>query len=319
MRILVSGASGFTGRWMMDFLSRQQDVVPTGLVRSNPPVDDEISGTSWAAANLLERDHLSSILATIRPDAIIHLAGLTRGAAEDLYATNVTGTRNLLEAGLTANPDCRILVVSSSAVYGYAGDAPIPEEAPLKPSSDYGQSKVAQETLALGYAGDRQGAVSIARPFNLAGPGQPETFVCARIIDQVIKIERGEKYALDLWETISLRDFIDVRDVVRGYFALVSSQAFSADCSGRAFNLGSGNACAVAEIVGKIERITGTRYPINLPSTPTLVPVPIQRSDNARVAAVTGWRPRIPLEMTLADMLDAARKTADLPSSYQPP
>jgi GDP-4-dehydro-6-deoxy-D-mannose reductase len=309
MRVLVTGASGFTGRFMMEFLSHQQGVDPVGLVRSRSSSLILHPRVRYETSDLLDNNHISEKISSVRPDAILHLAGLTHGSPDDLLATNVTGTNNLLEAGVTANPACRILVISSSAVYGYVGEDPIAESAPLKPLSDYGRSKVAQESLALAYGNTMDAAIAVARPFNLAGPGQPDTFVCGRIIDQVIAIERGTRAGLELLEIQSSRDLTDVRDIVRGYWALVSHPNFGGDCAGKAFNLGSGNAYPISLIISLIEEITGDKYPVQLPKTPQPVPVPSQRSDNSRIAALTGWRPEYPLKETLRDMLAAARES----------
>jgi GDP-4-dehydro-6-deoxy-D-mannose reductase len=308
MRILVTGASGFTGRQMMEFLSLQKGVEPVGLIRSRPHMQSPVPRVQWVAADLLDRDHLSKKISSTNPDAIIHLAGLTHGTPDDLLATNVNGTRNLLDAGTAANPACRILVVSSSAVYGYAGDRPIPESAPLKPLTDYGISKVTQDTLALDYNETKGTAIAVARPFNLTGPGLSEAFVCGKIIDQVVALERKETAALNLLETQSARDFIDVRDVVKGYFSLITHPDFSGDCAGRAFNLGSGRACSIAELIATIEAITGTHYSVSLPPTHPPIPLPFQQSDNTRITSTTGWRPEIALKETLSDMLEATRK-----------
>jgi GDP-4-dehydro-6-deoxy-D-mannose reductase len=309
MKVLVTGASGFTGGFMMAFLTLQQGVEPIGLVRSRSPSLFLHPRVTYETADLLDNDHLCGKISSICPDAIIHLAGLTHGSPDDLTATNVAGTNNLLDAGFAANPACRILVVSSSAVYGYAGDEPILESAPLKPLSDYGRSKVGQETLALAYGNTNDADIAVARPFNLAGPGQPGTFVSGRIIDQVIGIERGARTGLELLETQSFRDFIDVRDVVKGYFALLTHPDFSGDCAGRAFNLGSGRAYSIAELIKKIEEITEAHYSICLPQTPPPIPLPTQQSDNTRITTKTGWKPEIALEKTLRDMLEFARKT----------
>lgn len=313
MRVLVTGAAGFTGMRMMEFLAVQQGVVPIGLVRRET---GSMPG-SFVAADLLDPDALYDAAAKIRPDAVIHLAGLTRGTPDALHATNVTGTKNLLDAAVSANPDCRILVVSSSAVYGYAGDLPIPETAPLQPVSDYGISKVAQETLSLHYD-NRDASIAVARPFNLAGPGQPESFVCGRIVKQVVEIERQNRAAIELHEIVSARDLIDVRDVVRGYWALVSHPDFTGDCSGTAYNLGSGNAYRLSAIIALVEEITGEHYEIRVPETPPTIPVPTQRSDNARITSLTGWKPEISLKETLRAMLDAGRKKRELTGSDDP-
>jgi len=293
---------------MMEFLAALAGVRPIGLVHRPVPAAIQ-KPDSFVSADLLDRDGLHAAMVRVMPDAVIHLAGLTQGTPDALHATNVTGTQNLLDAALLANPDCRILVVSSSAVYGYAGESPIPETAPLRPVGDYGRSKVAQEEIAHEFAGS-DAAVAITRPFNLAGPFQPETFVCGRIVQQVIAIEQGRRKALELRETISCRDLIDVRDVVRGYWALVSRADFSGDCAGKAFNLGSGNAYPIARIITLIEEISGESYPVRVPEVPPPIPVPSQRSDNSRILALTGWRPEYSLKETLRDMLAAARSMA---------
>jgi nucleoside-diphosphate-sugar epimerase len=200
-----------------------------------------------------------------------------------------------------------MLVVSSSAVYGYAGTAPLSESTLLKPLSEYGISKMAQDAFSLMYHELNGAGITVARPFNLAGPGQPGTFVCGRIVQQVVEIEQKKREALDLLETRSSRDLIDVRDVVQGYWRLVSHPSFSCDCSGKAFNLGSGNAYPVSHIIALIEELTGNRYDVHLPSTPPPVAILSQQSDNARMCALTGWKPAYSLKDTLRDMLEAAR------------
>jgi nucleoside-diphosphate-sugar epimerase len=302
MRVLVTGAAGFTGTCMMQFLSHETGVEMTGLVRK-PSQKSLLSHTPCIVADLLERGHLITAVDEICPDAIIHLGGLTRGDLGDLLRVNVVGTKNILDAGYKANADCRMLVISSSAVYGYAGTTPIAESVPLHPLSEYGISKAAQEALALMHQTQSGALISIARPFNLAGPGQPASFICGRLVKQVADSGQKKKTALELLETSSSRDLIDVRDVVRGYWALVSHPDFSGKCSGNAFNLGSGNAYSISTIIAMIEEITNRHYEVNLPRAISRAAIPSQQSDNARITALTGWRPEISLPETLRDML----------------
>jgi nucleoside-diphosphate-sugar epimerase len=275
MKVLVTGAAGFTGSRMIQFLSQQKVGMVTGLVRKTPVIPPAtIPRTSFLAADLLDRDHLEKTVAGINPGAIIHLGGLTHGSLNDLLLTNVVGTKNILDAGYAANPDCRMLVVSSSAVYGYPGPAPITESTPLQPLNEYGISKMAQEVLAIVHHELNGSFVSVARPFNLAGPGQSESFVCGRIVGQVARIGPQEKPVLHLLETSSSRDLIDIRDAVRGYWALASHPEFSQDCAGKAFNLGSGKAYEISQIIAVLEEITGRHYSVNLPPDPVKVPIP---------------------------------------------
>lgn len=310
MRVLITGASGFTGRAMVRYLTSRSNVEIACLARTDNPGLLRSAHFSWFFADLLDRNTLSSAVASAKPEAVLHLAGLTRGTFPALQAANIEGTKNLLDAVISSNPSCPVVVVSSSAVYGYAGTAPIEESHPLKPVSDYGVSKVGQEALCRQYMDAGKGRIAIARPFNLVGPGQPDSFVCGRIIRQVIAIEQGKREVLDLQETGSFRDFVDVRDVVQGYGSILFHQEFARICAGNTFNLGSSEPKSIADVIHILEEINGETYTIRLPEEPVQVPVPCQRSDNSRIYAATGWKPAIPLSTSLRDMLDAARNQA---------
>jgi nucleoside-diphosphate-sugar epimerase len=310
MRVLITGASGFTGRSMIRFLAGLKDVEIFGLARNDKPGMIHSSRVSWYFADLFDSEAIHSAISSADPDAVLHLAGLTRGTLPELRAVNVNGTRNLLDAVIHYNPSCPIVVVSSSAVYGYTGTAPIAETQPLKPVSDYGISKVEQETLCSYYRETTDCRICTARPFNLVGPGQPDSFVCGRVIRQIIERELKTRTAIELMETVSFRDFIDVRDVVQGYWSLLSHRDFSTVCAGKHFNLGSGTPHSIAEVIRTLETITGRKYPVRLPRDPVFVPIPYQQSNNSRIRTTTGWKPILTLSESLRDMLNAARKQA---------
>lgn len=307
MKLLITGASGFTGMTMIGFLASRENISITGLGRKCP-VLPQVPCLSWVHGDILDPDTLSDTVSEVDPDAVLHLAGLNRGPLTDLRKTNVTGTKNILDATLKVNPSCPIVVVSSSAVYGYAGNAPIAETHILNPLSNYAISKAEQEVLCNQYVKTRDCQVAVARPFNLVGPHQPVSFVCGRIVQQVIEIEQGTRNFLDLMEIRSSRDFIDVRDVVIGYWALLVHPEFSRTCAGNVFNVGSGRPYAISDVIGLIETITGDHYQIQLPKATVPIPVPFQQSDNSRIHAATGWRPVIPLSDSLRHMLDASRE-----------
>jgi GDP-4-dehydro-6-deoxy-D-mannose reductase len=307
MTVLITGASGFSGTALIRYLIGQGERHIRGISRSPlPSIKQEIE-VQMIQCDLLDAPHLSKVVGEICPDRIIHLAGITHGSFDGLLTANVTGLQNLLDAVNEVNPLCRILVVSSSAVYGYAGKKPIDENTPIKPLGNYGTSKAAQEQVALERYANGGAQVSIARPFNLIGPGQPDSFVCGRIVRQIVEIEHGRRDTLELLETTSARDFIDVRDTVRAYWAIVSHPDFASTCSGRIFNTGSGKAHTISDVISSLENISHRRYPVKLPHNPATVPIPIQISDNTLVHQVTGWKAGISLENSLADMLSAAR------------
>jgi GDP-4-dehydro-6-deoxy-D-mannose reductase len=223
----------------------------------------------------------------------------------DLLKTNVVGTKNLLDMVLIGNAQCRILIISSSAVYGNAGNLPISEEIPCKPLSEYGISKTAQEILCSMYHRVRGAHIAVARPFNLIGPGQSSSFVCGRIISQLYQIQRGEREVIDLSEIISSRDFIDVRDTVAGYWSLVSHLKFEEICAGKSFNIGSGKTPKISQVIEYIEEITEEKYSVHLPDSPAQIQIHAQQADISRIQKITHWSPKISLKDSLRDMLNS--------------
>jgi GDP-4-dehydro-6-deoxy-D-mannose reductase len=308
MKVLITGASGFSGVHMIEFLSTQGDIRLTCLGRNAPANFSRTQNISWVEGDILVPEKMTEVISKVNPDAVIHLAGLNHGSLQEMQKTNVTGTQNILDATLKINPECHILVISSSAVYGNAGNTPIPETSTLKPLSEYGISKAAQDSLCQTYYKTKNCQVAVARPFNLVGPCQPASFVCGRIVQQVIEIELGKRTCLDLFEIQSCRDFIDVRDVVKAYWMLLIHTKFREDCAGKTFNIGSGKAYAVATVIDLLQKITGVKYPLHLPASSPPILIPSQMSDNSRIHHITSWSPRISLKESLSDMLDATRK-----------
>lgn len=301
MTLLITGAAGFTGRVLIQHLASKGESNIYGLVhRMQPDLNKNIK---YVEGDLLDRKQIQNIITTIYPDRIIHLAGIPKGNLQDLLTTNVIGTQNLLDATHSVNKSCRIVIASSSAVYGYAGPAPIPETIPAAPLSMYGISKAAQEMVAILDHVAHGSLISIVRPFNLVGPGQPATFVCGRIISQIEQIQSGLQTTLNLVEIESRRDFIDVRDVVRAYEALINHSGFETHCAGQIFNVGSEMTYSISEVISIIEKITGTSYSINLSDGSQKLLIPTQKSDNTRIKKISDWNPEITLEKTLTDML----------------
>lgn len=173
MKLLVTGASGFTGTALIRFLLADKDIQITGIMRGTKPPSFLETGVTWVTADILDRDHLGEIVSSVLPDSIIHLAGLNHGSPADLFTTNICGTQNILEATVQANTECRILVTSSSAVYGYQGETPITEANPFQPLTEYGAAKAGQEILAQMHHQSRECQVVIVRRSTSQVPGRP--------------------------------------------------------------------------------------------------------------------------------------------------
>lgn len=307
MRVLVTGAGGLAGRAMVrQILSLEGDHEVLGTYRKNP------SGTSDrftpVKLDLLDREKTLATVREAEPAIILHLAGQNHGTLEELLASNVIATRNLMDAACALRDPVRVLATGSSAEYGYAGADPIPESAPLRPVTPYGISKVATDLLARSYATVQDLPVAVVRPFNLVGPGQADSYVCGKIVKQVAEIERGKREEISLANLTSRRDFVDVRDLASACWSLASLPDFGDRCAGKAFNIGSGKDYSVAEVLEMVRKIAGKRSPVLLPERAGPIPVPIQRSDNSLVTATCGWKPSIPLIQSLRDMLAYERE-----------
>ncbi len=291
---------------MLNYLSSQKDLRLFGLVHNSSKEGPK--GVEWIKCNLHNRAQTDTVIRKIIPDRIIHLAGLNQGSFRDLIQTNVLGTNNILQSIKKQTYNSRILIIGSSAEYGYAGTNPITESVNLDPRGEYGVSKVAEDLLARSYFHRIGLQAAVARPFNLIGPGQSPSFVCGHIISQIVKIENGLLEAIHLQEIESCRDFIDIRDAVRAYWSILDHNRFSEECAGNAFNVGSGLSYSISDVLETIAEITGKKYPLKLAEKPAKSIVPTQRSDNSRITQITGWVPSISFRQTIADMLASGVK-----------
>lgn len=297
MRALITGAGGFVGAHLQRHLeSMGDDVVPTDRVTDGLDILD--------AAALLDR------FRKVQPDAVYHLAGASDvgGSWQTPQATfraNAEGTLNVLWAAREAGTD-RVLTVGSADVYGKVepGDLPIREDLQLRPVSPYAASKAAADDVALqAWLGYGQHVVR-CRPFNHLGPGQTDKFVAPAIAARIAANERDGTSVVKVGNLSPKRDFTDVRDVVRAYRLLVEHGA-----AGAVYNVCSGRAIAVQELVEQF--LSMASIPMTLEADPELqrpVDIPVLLGDNSRLRADTGWQPEIPLEVTLADLLEDRRR-----------
>jgi GDP-4-dehydro-6-deoxy-D-mannose reductase len=301
MNVLVTGASGFSGNFLIKHLlsSCNGALNIWGLSRSDPKISH--CGCTYIRTDLNQRKQVDAIIKQVSPDTVIHLAGLNRGTLIELLQANVINTEHLLEAVLKERPDARVLVIGSSAAYGYSGKKPVTEDKPLRPVSAYGISKVAEDLLAISYHYVNALNIAVARPFNLIGPGQPDSFVCGNLIRQTAEIRAGVRKSIELSGGNTRRDFIDIRDAVDAYWRLVSHKNFEKKIAGRTFNVGSGRSYSISEVVQEIFEITGSPFPVNASAVRDLVPVQI--ADITLIEKETGWKPSTLIRSSLEDMM----------------
>jgi GDP-4-dehydro-6-deoxy-D-mannose reductase len=305
---LVTGATGFAGSHLIDRLAASGAAVH-GLAHSGGQPAPAHAGVSWSAVDLLDRDAVRRVIDAVRPSVIYHCAGLAHvqdawlGPARALRL-NVLGTHYLLDACRDAGLDSRIVVTGSALVYRPQTGV-IDEDAPVAPPDPYGVSKLAQEMTAA----DSGLPVVLTRPFNHAGPRQSPKFSTSGFAQQIARIEAGHaEPVLRVGNLDTQRDITDVRDTVRAYEALAA-----AGTPGRVYNVCSGRGYRMGDLLDTLLSLARVTVRVEIdPARLRPSDNPIVIGSHARLTADTGWRPQIPIERTLSDLLDywRTRETA---------
>ena len=286
-RALVTGLSGFTGRYL------KRELENAGYRVFGTTHKDADASADVYSVDLCERDAVDELVDQVRPDVVAHLAGIAFVAHDDpglVYRVNIVGTRNLLDA-LAAQPrrPAAVLLASSANVYGNASSALIDESLAPAPSNDYAVSKLAMENMAHLWSDTLP--IIVARPFNYTGVGQAEHFLLPKI---VAHFRRGARQ-IELGNLDVERDFSDVRTVAATYRRLLA-----AGPAGQVFNICSGQAHSLAAVLAMMAAIAG--YRIDVLRNPALVrshEVLRLAGSNARLRAVIGESAPIPLADTL--------------------
>jgi len=324
VRLLVTGVAGFVGGHLVGFLRAERpDVEIHGVVLPQ-------GGVSWrgpAGVRVLEADlndpkAAAAAVEEVRPEAIVHLAGQASVHQSWLdpaltLRTNVLGLVHLLDAARRLALRPAVLVVGSAEEYGPVGpeEIPIREEAPLRPASPYAVSKVAQAALARLYGPAGGMRIVLTRTFHHTGPGRGEAFAESSFARQIAEIEAGRRPAvLEVGNLEAVRDFTDVRDVVRAYWMLLDKGQ-----GGEAYNVCSGRGRRIRDLLDTLLAASSARVEVRVdPERLRPSDVPVQVGDPGRLRAATGWQAEIPLERTLGDLLDDWRTRTGTPAPTSP-
>lgn len=307
-RVLITGATGFVGRYLVDSLPASKYTV---FGTCYPQLPRESEKHIFFLDLHSERDVYDAVR-SLQPERIFHLAAVSNvrqswDRRKETMETNVMGTLYLLEAVKKYASGARFLFISSSDVYGDmpsgGGDVgrPLGEDEPFHLINPYGLSKFEGELLS-GFYGRIDGLdIVIARPFPHTGPGQTPDFVCSDWARQVIRIERGaQESVLQVGNLDIRRDFTDVRDVIRAYILLMEKGV-----RGEVYNICRGEAVPLRWILDTL--LSHSARVIEVEQDPEKMRrVDISRhvGDNSKIRRATGWEPKIPMEQTLRDLLD---------------
>jgi GDP-4-dehydro-6-deoxy-D-mannose reductase len=302
--VLVTGATGFVGRHLVRLLREGGHRVFGACFPDHPGCDDR----DLVHADLRLEDATERAVAGASPDWVFHLAAVSNvrrswERRRETIETNLLGTSNLLEAVRKLAPAARVLLLSSSDVYGVhpGRTAPFVEEDAASVVNPYSFTKVAGELLGRFYVEVEKLDVVVARSFPHTGPGQTADFVFSDWASQVARIERGgAPPVLEVGNLDVRRDYSDVRDVVRAYVLLLDKgrrgETYNV-CSGRTVSLREG----LEALIGLAARpVEVRRDPARLRKTD----IPHLAGDGSKLRRETGWAPEIPFARTLADLLE---------------
>jgi nucleoside-diphosphate-sugar epimerase len=292
-RALITGLRGFTGYYMARELSAAGYHVHGTVLPGEP------TGPDIFAVDLLDRASVAASIEQVRPDVVVHLAGIAFVAhndADQMYRVNVVGTRNLLEAlAAGSHKPASVLLASSANIYGNADVPVIDENVRPRPANDYAVSKLAMEYMARLWMDKLP--ITIARPFNYTGVGQSDNFLLPKIVSHF----RKEARRIELGNLAIARDFSDVRMVARSYRRLLAAAP-----AGEAFNVCSGQPHTLESLIDMMSEIAGYRIEVHVnPAFVRANEVLTLTGSNAKLAGVIGKIEPTPLLETLRWMYTA--------------
>ncbi len=321
-RVLITGIAGMVGSHLAEFLLQQEPSWQIFGIKRERSQLANIRGlldrVELRDCNLVNADECMTMLDSVRPDVIYHLAALSHvpdswAAPRETLCNNITMQLHILEAIRHLKLDPVMQVALSSEAYGrvYPDELPITEKNPFRPLNPYGVSKVAQDMLAYQYHQSYGIKVIRTRAFNHEGPRRPEIFVTSNFAKQIAEIEAGIRPPiLYVGNLAARRDWSDVRDIVKAYYLATEHCV-----AGEDYIIASGISRSIADILDLLMSLTSVKIEV-VQDPARLRPSDVETmyGDPSKFIAATGWRPEIKFEQTMKDLLDDWRsrvKAAD--------
>lgn len=309
-KALIIGAAGFVGDYLADCILKEKTW--TVAVTKMPHENFSRSHVTVYDLDILNFDDTCHLLEKVRPDYIFHLAAQSSVALswknpELTLDVNVKGTMQVLDAVRQLDYKPRVLLVGSGEEYGRV----LPEEIPIaettlpRPGNIYAATKVCQNMVGKIYADAYGMDIFSVRAFNHIGPNQAPLFAVADFCKQVADIEKGlQDPVIKVGNLAARRDFTDVRDVVRAYVLLMEK-----GIAGETYNVGAGKAISIEVILNEILKLSSSQIEVEVDfSKFRPIDVPEIAAAISKLQECTGWKPEIPLEVTLKETLAYWRK-----------
>ncbi len=313
MKILLTGINGFVGGHLAQRLITNPTNQVWGIARGSQLTLPALNGhVQLVSMDLRDQSALRAAMATIAPDAIIHLAAQASvaksfGDAVNTMHDNVLPSVALMQYAVELKLDPLIIIAGSNEIYGNvpADHMPINEDEPLRPVTPYGVSKAAADMAAYQWFVSHKVRTIRLRLFSHIGPRQSDAYALSAFAAQIARIEAGRQAPiLKVGNLSARRDISDVRDVAAAYEALLTHGE-----AGAAYNVGAGQSHEIGQLLERL--VAHSRVPITVEVDPARlrpVDVPDVVCDNRRLRHATGWQPHISLDTTLSDMLDYWRQ-----------
>lgn len=315
MKVLITGITGFVGSHLADFLLSKHNVEVHGIERwrsKTENIEHIKSNLNLHECDIRDSSSVRKVIDEVRPDKIFHLAGQSFvpsswSAPAETLTTNIIGELNIFEAVRDTLIKPVILIAGSSEEYGMVNknEIPVKETNPLRPLSPYGVSKVGQDLLAYQYFMSYKMNIVRTRAFNHTGPRRGEVFVESDFAKQIVRIEKGlQKPVINVGNLNAVRDFTDVRDIVRAYCVALERVKY-----GEVYNICSGKGYSIREILEILLSLSNIKPKLKVDSKRMRVSdVPILIGSNSKFKKETQWKPTIPLSNTLGDLLNFWRQ-----------
>jgi GDP-4-dehydro-6-deoxy-D-mannose reductase len=322
MNVVITGITGFAGSHLTEYLVRNRHHVRGlgaphhNLLNLNPIIaSGELNPDDVLLADIEDNNALKRLLHP-PPDILYHLAAQASVPyawkhPKQTFRINVMGTLTLLDCLRELKPCPRTLFVSSADVYGAsANDIPglLGENTPLQPTNPYSLSKAAADGLCQqAFQSDGLPIIRV-RPFNHIGPRQAQGFAAADFAHQIARCETTNDTAtIQVGRLDAIRDFSDVRDMVRAYQLAVTKGE-----PGAVYNICSGVGRTLQELLDGLLALSPNEFHIvHDPEKIRPVEIPCFVGSNKLFAETTGWKPQIPWSKTLKDILNDHRQSAN--------